>query len=106
MISINGVCFTEQEIADLITEDIIRKKQENKMNKKEAIRKCMNTLAGKKIELGDIPVRQLVEMLEALGLIKFEDEKEDDSQPKIGDEVSVITSAGVHVIGKLISKFP
>lgn len=43
------------------------------MTREEAIKHCLNSLANKKIEGTDIPANQLVGMLEALGLLKFEE---------------------------------
>jgi hypothetical protein len=69
MISINGVCFTEEEISEIISENI--RSRNNKMNKKEAVKKL--------VEVGITNPLSMVKGLEALGLIKFEDEKEDDT---------------------------
>lgn len=48
-------------------------KDQMKMTREEAIKKCANTFNMKKMELGDIPITQLLDMLEALGLIKFDE---------------------------------
>jgi len=50
-------------------------KENKQMTREEAMEKCFATLAGEKMKAGDIVVRQLINMLEALGLIKFEEEK-------------------------------
>lgn len=44
------------------------------MTREEALKKCLNILEGKPIRVrsGDIPINQLLNMLEALELIKFE----------------------------------
>lgn len=51
------------------------------MTRQEAEKKCFNTFKGKKIELGDIVVNQLLDMLEALGVVEFDKEIE---EPKSG----------------------
>lgn len=52
-----------------------KRNKEHKMTRSEALKACFNSLNSKKIEAGDIVVNQLIGCLEALGLLKFEEEK-------------------------------
>jgi len=55
--------------------ECIKRKKEIKMTREEAYSKMQNSQAGGPMNRPDIPFSKLCDYLEALGLIKFEEEK-------------------------------
>lgn len=87
-----------------ITEEIKRK--EIKMTREEATHAIFNSQAGRSIGARDIPIKQFVEYVEALGLIKFDEERKDGRRflvKGVDDKEHLIEA---DVIIKLVKEWP
>ena len=64
--------YQAEEILKIIEK---HERENRKMTREDAYKKLANSQAGKKIKIGDIPFSMFCDYLEALGLIKFEEEE-------------------------------
>lgn len=72
--------------------------QEIKMTREEATHAIFNSQAGKPVGSRDIPIKQFVEYVEALGLIKFDEPKKDMYNIVVDEKAaSEFKASGYHV---------